>query len=134
LASTKHDPLAEALGVIVFLGGIALVGVSFYFALQLFQTPTPELLGLAPEEEIEFTQLGSSAVGVIIKLFLILVMTLLGSVIANRGIRMYASGRAAILKANPDVKEGETSIDPGEEVDEGKSPAAEPKAREDDRA
>lgn len=116
MAPVKHDPVAETLGIIVFLGGIGLVVLSFFYAFQMFRTPTPELLGVEPGSTIELASLGSQAIGVLIRIFLLLLMTALGSVIANRGIRMYASGRAAILKANPDVKEIDKSV--REEVDD----------------
>jgi hypothetical protein len=81
------------LGIVVFLGGVALLVWTFSIAFNLFKTPTQEVLGLTPGKPLDVGKAGSSFAVQIVRVLLLMVMALVSSLIANKGIHLYASGR-----------------------------------------
>lgn len=87
----RHDLLGRILGILVFLGGVAALALVFSVAYNYFNSPmgqikppTPGGSSLPPA-----TQLGNSALVMLIRIALLIVMTLAGSLIAGRGVQMY---------------------------------------------
>lgn len=93
---TPHhrDWLGTFVGLAIFLGGIAILFTIFSQALELFRTPPPVELKVQPGKPIEMASVFNSMVGVVVKLVLLILMTWLGSVIANRGIHLYSHSKA----------------------------------------
>lgn len=81
------------LGIFVFLAGIGLLLATFKVAWELFTTPPHQALGLVPGQAININNVGPTLVGLIMKVLLLLVMAAVGSLIANRGVHLYYSGR-----------------------------------------
>ena len=101
----RRDSLGPVLGLAVFLGGIALLLLVFKLAYDLFTTPPSNVLGVQGAKTIDFGLVGNSLTVLVMKILLLLVMGIFGSLVANRGISMYTSSRAMNLKsetATPD--------------------------------
>ncbi len=90
----RRDWLGTFVGLAIFLGGIAILFTIFSQALELFRTPPPVELKVQPGKPIEMASVFNSMVGVVVKLVLLILMTWLGSVIANRGIHLYSHSKA----------------------------------------
>jgi len=87
----RHDLLGRVLGIIVFLGGIGVLAFVFVTAYHFFNSPLGEIKPPthAPSAVPATTQLGSSALSLFIRIALLVVMTIVGSLIAGRGAQMY---------------------------------------------
>jgi nitric oxide reductase large subunit len=81
------------LGVIVFLVGVALLAFTFKLAYDMFMVPPQDALGIKPKQPIDLGMAGQSFVGLIVKVLMLVVMGLMGSLIANRGVSMFAGSR-----------------------------------------
>lgn len=93
------------LGILVFLGGVALLLFTFKLAYDMFVVPPQDALGIKPKQPLDLGQAGSSFVGLIVKVLLLAVMGLMGSLIANRGVTLFTgSGARRPVKQEP-VKE-----------------------------
>lgn len=80
----KHrgDWIGRILGIGVFLLGVGVLFVVFREAHQMFTAPLP------PAER-SLPKLGQIGIDVLKKLGLLVIMTLAGSLIANKGVQMY---------------------------------------------
>lgn len=93
MARERRDFLASFLGVIVFLAGLAIVGWVFFQALGLF-TKAPEInLGIPKGKPLDFNVAGINLIRLVLRILLLVLMAGIGSAIANRGARLYASGK-----------------------------------------
>lgn len=81
------------LGVIVFLAGVALLAFTFKLAYDMFMVPPQDALGIKPKQPIDLGMAGQSFVGLIVKVLMLIVMGLMGSLIANRGVTLFAGSR-----------------------------------------
>lgn len=91
----RHDLLAKVLGLVVFLGGIAVLAFVFMTAYHLFHSPLGAIKTAAPGSSVTpaAQQIGQSALSLLVRIALLIVMTIVGSLIAGRGVQMYfASG------------------------------------------
>lgn len=95
------DPPAEArktdwfgliLGAGVFLAGIGLLAFTFAHAFTLFTTPRDELMG---RQNPEVTRILSDFSFVVLRIGMLLVMSIVGSIISGKGVRMYLAARAS---------------------------------------
>jgi hypothetical protein len=85
-------------GILTFLVGIAIVVFVFSQALSLFQTPPEQALGLKAGKPLDANEAGRSGIALIFRIFLLLVMCWIGSVIANRGIKLYSESRKVTVE------------------------------------
>lgn len=86
-----RDGVSSLLGLLVFLIGVGLVGWTFYQAWLLFGK-APELnLGIAKGKPIDFGVVLINLSQLVIRVLLLIVMAAIGSILANRGVRMYSS-------------------------------------------
>jgi hypothetical protein len=93
------------LGIIVFLGGVALLLFTFKLAYDMFSVAPQDVLGIKPKQPLDLGVAGSSFVGVLVRVLLLAVMGLMGSLIANRGVTLFTgSGARHPVKKEP-VKE-----------------------------
>jgi hypothetical protein len=109
MASSRRDGLASFLGIVVFLVGVGLIGAMFWQAWLMFSTAPAQNLGLKSGKPIDFAVVMAQMGRLIIQILLLVVMTGIGSALANRGVKMYASGRSV----EGDVTKG-PSGDPAE--------------------
>jgi len=96
---THRDFFGSVIGILAFLGGVALLLVVFKLAFEMFKTPPAQALGI-DSKKLDLNVGVSSLFGVMIRVLLLLVMGLVGSWIANRGISMYTQARG--IKVNLD--------------------------------
>jgi len=93
----RDDIFARILGIFVFLGGVGLLAFVFYVAYDWFVTPSAGIQMSASKgaSAPPATLLGASALQLLIKLALLLIMTIVGSLLAGKGIHIYfaSSGR-----------------------------------------
>ncbi len=92
----KRDIAGSLVGLAVFFGGIALLLFTFRTAYEMFTVPPSAALGLRPGQPVDLGNAGSNFVGSLFKVILLIVMALVGSLIANRGIQLYAESRGHI--------------------------------------
>ena len=79
------------MGLIVFLGGIALLLLTFKLAYDMFAVPARDVLKLQADKTLDIAGTGSSLTNLIFRVLLLFVMALVSSFIANRGVTMYAA-------------------------------------------
>lgn len=82
-------------GIVVFLAGVAILVFTFRLANDLFSQDPNQLLGLTKANDFDLNNAGAILGSVVIKVLLLLVMAVVGGMIANRGIRLYADSRSA---------------------------------------
>ncbi|MBS1717439.1 MAG: hypothetical protein JSS72_06880 [Armatimonadetes bacterium] len=95
----KRDWLGSLVGMLVFLGGIALLVFTFYRAYALFTTPPQTALGISKGSAIDLAKTGESAFGIFRDVILLVVMSLISSLIATRGIKMYAESQHSVQES-----------------------------------
>lgn len=88
-----RDFVGSAIGIAVFLGGIGLLVFVFRLAFDMFSVPTSTSLDLHKGKPLDLTAAGTSLTAIILRIFLLLIMGLVGSWIANRGITLYTHSR-----------------------------------------
>lgn len=86
--------LGSILGILVFLGGVGLLGWTFQLAYTFFSVPPTDALGLAGAKALDPAKAGNSVTALLIRILLLFVMAFVGSMVANRGIAMYTACRA----------------------------------------
>jgi hypothetical protein len=80
----------------VFLGGIVLLLWTFKLAFDMFSVSPAEAIQVSNKAPVELGKTAESFVRVVERILLLLVMSAVGSVIANRGIKLYAESRGHI--------------------------------------
>jgi hypothetical protein len=85
------------LGILVFICGILLLGFTFKLAVDLFSTPPEQSLGMPAGKPVNFEIAGQAFVGILRNILLLLLMALVGSLIANGGVKLYLAGRREIV-------------------------------------
>ncbi len=97
----SRNASGQVIGIVTFLGGVALLLLTFRIAYDLFQMPAADVLGIKAEQTVDVNFAGRSAVELIFRIALLLLMCIVGSVIANRGIRMYQAAIGEIRPSTP---------------------------------
>lgn len=92
-ATTEGHGFGVALGVVTFLGGVALLVLTFKLAYDLFQTPPADVLAVGKDNTVDLGRSGSNFASVIIRVLLLIVMGLMGSLVANRGVTLFTESR-----------------------------------------
>jgi hypothetical protein len=87
--ATRSDWVGSGLGIITFLLGLALLIFTFRNAAAMFSVSARETLG----DQKDVTELGKSFGHVLLRIGLLLVMSVVGSLIAGQGIRLYLASR-----------------------------------------
>jgi hypothetical protein len=95
--------------MIVFILGIIVLLFVFWEAFSMFTSPAAELLPASASSNATAAGLGSSLALMIVRIGLLFVMTLAGSLIASRGILLYlgGKGRIPVARGVDDVDRGE---------------------------
>lgn len=78
----RGDWIGRLLGIAVFLLGVGVLWIVFREAHQMFTAPLPSA-------EKSLPKLGQVGIDILKKLGLLIIMTLSGSLIANKGVQMY---------------------------------------------
>jgi len=94
----RRDAFGSVLGVLVFLGGIFLLLLTFRLAYDMFTVPPADALGLHGSKEMNVSVVGNSLTNIVVKILLLLIMGVVSSLIANRGILLYTHSRGLAVK------------------------------------
>ncbi len=81
------------IGLLTFFVGIGLLLFTFQLAHTLFSIPPENVVATAENKTVDLARAGDNLAIVLIKVVMLLVMSVVGSVIANRGIRLYNASR-----------------------------------------
>jgi hypothetical protein len=84
----RRDPTGTVIGLLTFLGGIAVLTLVFKLAFDIVYAPPAEALGIKPGQAIDPNVHGVNLVWILIRFLLLLVMGAVGSWIANRGVNL----------------------------------------------
>ncbi|MBI1755770.1 MAG: hypothetical protein HY248_00230 [Fimbriimonas ginsengisoli] len=103
----RRDLFGSILGILVFLGGVALLLITFREAYRMFSVPAGDALGVHAGATVDLNRAGSTFVGLIVRILLLVVMAIVSSLIANRGIQLYASSRALRTSRVPELSDEE---------------------------
>lgn len=92
---TDRSGTGMVVGVITFLVGVGLLLLTFKLAYDLFTVPPSQILAQSgPKgDAIDLGKSGNNLVTLIIRVLLLIVMGLVGSLIANRGVSMFTHSR-----------------------------------------
>jgi hypothetical protein len=99
-----RDALGSLMGMLVFLGGIALLVLTFKLAYGLYNIPPAQALALTGTKAIDFAKTGSSLVGIVIKTVLLIIMGFVSSLVAKRGIHLYSHSLVRFAPPHPSVE------------------------------
>ena len=86
----RRDATGSVLGLLVFLAGVGLLGLTFKLAYDEFSIPHAKALNLVKGQAIDPGATGGGLLDVVIKLGVLLVMAFVGSMLANKGIGLYS--------------------------------------------
>jgi hypothetical protein len=81
------DRGGRAIGMVIFILGIVILLFVFAMAYAMFTAPASQVFGATPNATA--TGLGSALALMLIRIGLLFIMTLAGSLIAARGIHLY---------------------------------------------
>ena len=87
----RNDLLGRLVGIFVFLCGVGLLVFVFSMTYSFFHAPLSQL-PTAPARgstETASSQLGRSALALLARIGMLVVMTIIGSVMASRGVQLY---------------------------------------------
>ena len=90
-AAHRHDILARVIGLLLCLVGVAIIGVVIFLAWELYKDPNLAKLPKPPagQSGIPVTDVGSIFMRLIFQIGLLAIMSVSGSLIANKGIHMF---------------------------------------------
>lgn len=92
---------AAVLGIVVFLAGVGLLAFTFNLAYTMFSAPVEHAVGADGKATLDLAKAGQSLIGVLTRILMLIVMALLGSLIANRGISLFAGSRVQPKDSTP---------------------------------
>lgn len=106
--ANRRDATGSGVGLLVFLGGVGLLGLTFKIAYEMFDVPQAKALGLVKGQAIDAAQTGGSLIRIVIQLGVLLVMAIVGSMLANKGIGLYCGSLHPVEK-RAEVARAETA-------------------------
>jgi hypothetical protein len=86
---TRNGILARVVGLIVFLAGVAILSLVFFRAHHLFSTPPPGFTANHAGQGLTTSGLSEAALTLVAQIGLLFIMTLVGSLMAGRGVQLY---------------------------------------------
>ena len=94
-SGTQKDVIGRIIGMLVFLAGVAALGFVFSIAYKLFSAPPETALGLTfknnPKTDPTAAAIGTQFGALLLRLGYLFLMSIAGSLIANKGINLYFS-------------------------------------------
>ncbi len=85
-------------GILIFLLGVGLLLLTFSLAYGMFTTPPEVALGLAPGKTLNVNDASRSGIAMLYRVLMLLVMCIVSSLVASRGIRLYGAMRRPLEK------------------------------------
>ncbi len=105
MAVDRHRAWASVVGILTFLLGAAMVVLTFWLAWRMFQTPPQQALNVKPGAPLDLNPVLARMADLVGRVLLLLVMCAIGSVLATRGVRLYASSALHAKPEQPEPKE-----------------------------
>jgi hypothetical protein len=90
---SERSGAGMTLGIITFLVGVALLLATFKMAYDMFSVPPGQVIATGQNNSVDLGRSGDNLVNVVMRVLLLIVMGLMGSLIANRGVSMFTSSR-----------------------------------------
>jgi len=94
------------LGVLAFLGGLALLGLTFKLAYNMFSIDPATLFGIGKGKALDLNTALTTLMAVLVRILLLMVMVLVGGGVAKHGIHLYAdsrhSAKSIVIQRGPD--------------------------------
>lgn len=87
----EKDWFGATLGILVFLVGVGLLVLVFKMSLEMFNTPPKVSLEIKTGRAIDVAKASDTATAVIVRVIVLVLMAVTGSLIANRGIHLYSA-------------------------------------------
>ena len=75
------------------MAGIGLSALTFKLAFQIFEAPPQSALGASKGQPIDLAVAGNSLATLLFRFVLLLLMAVVGSMVSNRGIALYAHAK-----------------------------------------
>jgi hypothetical protein len=97
----KRDWLGGLIGLAAFLAGIAIILWSFQTAFVLFNTPPETTLNIPKGKTLNVNDFWGSVIRLVYKIVMLLFMCFIGSIVANRGIKLYGESQRGVPGAAP---------------------------------
>lgn len=92
--ANERDAVGGGVGILVFLVGVGILGFTFREAYQLFSVPPGQQIGTGADgSPLNLNQAGNEVFRLLTRILLLFVMCVIGSLVANRGIKMYQGSR-----------------------------------------
>ncbi|MDI9635169.1 hypothetical protein QPK87_31735 [Kamptonema cortianum] len=115
LAVTERRSIrgSSLVGLLAFLFGLAMIVIAFKLAWDLFSIPPEVRLDIKQGEPIDAGNASQTLLTLLVKVLMLVVMAGFGSMVANRGVRLYAATGAV----KPEKKKG-SAKDSGSKVEE----------------
>ena len=87
---SRNDTAGRVVGMVVFLGGIALLVFVAVTAYIFFSSPTAGIIPTPAKPGVPATaQLGASAMRLILQIMMLILIAVVGSMLSGRGIQLY---------------------------------------------
>jgi ABC-type uncharacterized transport system permease subunit len=94
----RRDWLGSVVGLLIFLGGIALLLFTFKLAFERFTAPPAQTLGIQVGKAVDLNRAGTNFAGLLLQVLWLVVMAIVGGLISNRGIKLYSDSLIIIAK------------------------------------
>lgn len=91
MSSGSGSTAGRLLGILAFLAGVALIVLTFQQAYTMFSATPAEALNVKPDAPLNVNETVDKLIQNVLKVLLLLVMAGAGSLLANVGIRLFAS-------------------------------------------
>ncbi|MCH8979070.1 MAG: hypothetical protein IH945_07485 [Armatimonadetes bacterium] len=109
--------MGTTVGLLTFLGGVGLVVVTFMLAREMFTTDPSEALGIQPGEVMDVNRALVAGTFILFRVILLVMMAGCGSIVANRGIKLYAHGGIDLLGRLKDRDDRPTGLESIEKLE-----------------
>lgn len=93
MAERRRDALSATFGLLTFLVGLALILFAFKLAYDIFTVPPRLAMEMKPGEPVALSKAADGMFQVVVRVVLLVAMAGFGSMVANRGIKLYAAER-----------------------------------------
>ena len=111
MTEKRRDPLGTTVGLLTFLGGMVLVVVTFMLAREMFSLDPRTALNIKDDEVMDANRAIEAGMFILFRVILLVVMAGIGSIVANRGIKLYAHGGIDLLGRFKDKDREKSEID-----------------------
>ena len=91
--TTERSGAGMVLGVVIFLIGVALLLLTFDLAYNMFTVPPSQAVVITDKGALDAAKSGQALVTVLVRVLLLIVMGIVGSLVANRGVHLFTGSR-----------------------------------------